>query len=429
MSNKIMIIPVRITIVTSSILMIAVGLSGKKTETYKPDSVMSESLLKKSTTAYFSTSSDLNARDSIKPGAVTTLVYSQAELEQMMKKPASMGEYQPSQAGPLRKPDGKGGFTYDSTFTVEKIKIRSEGYQITGWLYLPPGDKKYPLVVLTNGGGNIVRSIRSFSDFMAPVLAHCGYAAFVHDKRGTGESEGDYIKTTYDDYITDAGNCAIFLSKHRRINPEKIGVMGASEGGRIAVVAASRFPVFSYTISQAGTMVSAIDDRMNAQIKGMIDQGTIPDSIADLVSPVWRRSFEAWASKDPREHEEVNREINQMRKIYPRSYLPFTKNEMDSLPGFAIILPTWNSLGADYMTEMDLFTKKWLAIFGAEDRVVPTDESVRNIERLMKASGNIHCNVAVIPRMGHVPVDIETKRRIDFDYLILNWLNKNILME
>jgi pimeloyl-ACP methyl ester carboxylesterase len=370
-----------------------------------------------------------SAQNSPKTAEVKSLVYTRTELDQLMNKPDCMGEYQPSQAGPLRKPDGKGGFTRDSTFTVEKIRVRSEGYLITGWLYLPPGEKKCPLVILTNGGGNIVRSIRSFSDFMAPVLAHCGYAAFVHDKRGTGESEGDYVKTTYDDYITDAGNCAIFLSKCKRIDPGKIGVMGASEGGRIAVIAASRFPVFSFVISQAGTVVSAIEDRMYAQINGMIDQGIITDSIAGLVSPVWRRSFEAWASKDPAEHAKVDREIRQQRKICSESYLPSTREEMDSLPGFSIILPTWNSLGADYMTEMEHFNKRWLAIFGAEDRVVPTDESVRNINRYMEISGNKNCNIAIIPGMGHVPVDVETKRRIDFDHLIINWLNRNVLKD
>ncbi|HBE42773.1 MAG TPA: hypothetical protein DDW27_16535, partial [Bacteroidales bacterium] len=106
-------------------------------------------------------------------------VYSEAELEMMMTKPGCMGDYLPAQAGPLRKPDGKGGFTCDSTFTVEKTSIRSEGFLLTGWLYLPLGDKKCPLIILTNGGGNIVRAIRSFSDFMAPLLTHCGYAAFV----------------------------------------------------------------------------------------------------------------------------------------------------------------------------------------------------------------------------------------------------------
>ncbi len=361
-----------------------------------------------------------------KTADVKNLVYTQAELDIMMTKPASMGDYQPSLAGPLRKPDGSGGFRYDSTFTVEKIVVNSEGYLLTGWLYLPLGVEKCPLVVLTDGGGDVVRAIRSFSDFMAPILAHCGYAAFVHDKRGTGESGGDYVMTTYDDYITDAGNCAIFLSAHKRINPEKIGVMGASEGGRVAVIAASRFPVFSFVISQAGTMVSAIEDRMYAQINGMIDRGTITDSIADLVRPIWRSSFEAWAGLSQDGHTRIDLEIDQMRKKYPRNYLPFKKCEMETIPDFAIVLPTWNSLGADYMTEMEHFTKKWLVIYGAEDRIVPTSASVRNIEYYMKLSGNTNCNVAVIPRMGHVPVDIETKERINFDYLIINWLDRNV---
>lgn len=353
-------------------------------------------------------------------------LYTQSGLDLMMTKPSAMGEHVPSQSGPLRKPDGSGGFTYDSTFTVEKIIINSEGYLLTGWLYLPLGEKSVPLVVLANGGGNVVRAIRSFSDFMAPILAHCGYAAFVHDKRGTGESEGDYVMTTYDDYITDAGNCAIFLSAHKRINPEKIGVMGASEGGRVAVIAASRFPVFSFVISQAGTMVSAIDDRLYAQINGMIDNGIISVSVAGLVRPIWRSSFEAWAGLSQDGHTRIDLEIDQMRKKYPRNYLPFKKHEMDTIPDFAIVLPTWNSLGADYMTEMEHFTKKWLAIYGAEDRIVPTSASVRNIEYYMNLSGNTNCNVAVIPRMGHVPVDIETRVRINFDYLIINWLDLNI---
>ncbi len=358
---------------------------------------------------------------------IKSLVYSQAELDSLMIKPASMGEYRPSQAGPLRKPDGNGGFTYDSTFTVGKIRINSDGFQITGWLYLPLGNEKCPLIVLTNGGGNNVRSVKSFSDFMAPVLAHCGYAAFVHDKRGTGESGGEFYKTTYDDYIKDAGNCANFLSKHDRIDPGLIGIMGASEGGRIAVVAASRYPVFTFVISQAGTMVSAIDDRLYAQLNGMVDGGVITDSIAQIVRPLWQKSFEAWASKDPARHTMVDNEIEEQRKLLPREALPFKKAEMDATDDFGMILPTWNSLGSDYMTEMKNFRKNWLAIFGAEDRVVPTEESVKNINYYMSLSGNPDCNIAIIPGMGHIPVDLKTKQRINFDYLIINWLNRTVM--
>jgi len=356
-----------------------------------------------------------------------SFIYSAQEVEKLMIKPACMGDYISSQSGPLRKPDGNAGFILDSTFTVEKIKIPSDGLLITGWLYLPLLTEKCPLVVLTNGGGDGSRGIKSFSDFMAPVLAHCGIAAFVHDKRGTGESEGDYVKTTYNDYITDAGNCAVFLSGHKRINPDLIGVMGASEGGRIAVIAASRYPEIKFAVSQAGTVVSKVEDRLYAQLNGMKDAGVLNDSTCILVRPLWEKSFRAWESNDPAEHEKVNTEILEWRKKYDRSVLPYTNYEMESIPDFRIVLPTWRSMPNDYLTELGHFKKKWLAIFGETDRVVPTEASVKNINHYMLLSGNKDYNIAVISRMGHVPVDTETKRMVNFHYLIINWLNENII--
>ena len=90
---------------------------------------------------------------------------------------------------------------------------------------------------------------------------------------------------------------------------------------------------------------------------------------------------------------------------YDQRYLPSTKKKMDS-PAFSTILPTWRSLGYDYMCEMEHFNKKWLAIFGENDRVVPTEASVKNIIHTMSLSGNRSYKIAIIPRMGHVPVDI-----------------------
>jgi hypothetical protein len=174
-------------------------------------------------------------------------------------------------------------------------------------------------------------------------------------------------------------------------------------------------------------MVSAIDDRLYAQINGMLDAGVIDEQTAERVSPLWIKSFRAWASDDPLEHENADKEINEWRKSYSRNSLPFTKTEMESIPQFTAVLPTWKSLGYDYLSDMAHFNKKWLAIFGETDRVVPTEESVKNIKHYMSLSGNNNYNIAIIPRMGHVPVDAETKRRIDFDYLIINWLYQNIV--
>ena len=355
-------------------------------------------------------------------------VLSPERLEKMFEKPAALSGYKPLQSGPLLRLDSVNGPVLDTTFLVEQMQIESEGLMINGWLYLPEKEGKYPLVVLTNGGGGDNRPIKSLSDFIAPVFAHCGIAAFVHDKRGTGKSEGIFRETTYEDYIRDAGNCAIHLSNDPRINPDLIGVMGGSEGGRIAVVAASRYPVFKFVISMNGTMVSMIDDRLNAQTGALRNHG-YSDSLVQLARPLWRESFGAWASNDPQVHEKVNQKINKYRESFDRGLIPFTKEEMDTIPEFEDLLPTWNSLQYDYLTEMQQFNKKWLALFGAEDQVVPTEASVKNILHYMSVSGNEDYTIAIIPNCGHAPVDTKTGQRILFENIILNWMNENVLSD
>lgn len=346
-------------------------------------------------------------------------------LETLLVKPTCLEGYWPNPSGPLSRLDLPEGTPADSTFTVEKLKIQSDGLIITGWLYLPLNKGKHPLVILTNGGGDGTRPIKSLSNWLAPILSHCGIATFVHDKRGTGESEGEFIKTTYDDYVTDAGNCAIFLAKHSRIDSTKIGIIGGSEGGRIAVLAASRYPEIKFVASFAGTVVSTIDDRINAQ-KGWLKSLNLPDTTFNAVLSMHEKSIRAWASNDSTEHRKVNEEIFKMRKKYDAEILPHTKEEMDSIPDFKAVLPTWYSLPNDYLTELKHFNKKWFAIFGEVDQVVPTQASANNIVRYMSISGNNDYLIAIIPNCGHAPVNTETKRMIRMDNIILNWLNENL---
>ena len=370
----------------------------------------------------------LPAQRSVAADAASHLL-SRAQVEALLaRRPACLEGYRTNQTGMLSRSDAPPGVRAESTFTVETLAVPSDGVLIRGWLYLPkrPANARYPAIVLTNGGGDGSRTIKSLSDWIAPVLAHCGIAALVHDKRGTGESGGRFVETTYDDYVTDAGNLAVFLTRHPRINPKLIGVLGGSEGGRVAVLTASRFPAVTFVVSFAGTVVSAQEDRIYAHMGGFRARG-IPDSVIAAVEPLWRRSFAAWASDTPADHAKVNAEIAEARGRFPREVLPFPKAEMEAIPDFAAVLPTWRSLGRDYLTEMERFRKPWLAIFGELDQVVPTQASVRNVQRLMAQSRNTRYAIAVIPRCGHAPVDVETRRMIRLDNLILNWLTDHVL--
>lgn len=75
----------------------------------------------------------------------------------------------------------------------------------------------------------------------------------IYDKRGCGESTGDWKKAVFSDLADDALAGIRLLQKHSRIDKNRIGFFGSSQGGWIALLAASRFSnsAFIATLSAA----------------------------------------------------------------------------------------------------------------------------------------------------------------------------------
>ena len=86
----------------------------------------------------------------------TENIYSEEQLVLLLETPPCLAGYRTNQTGYLSKLDSTEFGTLDTTFTVEKIKVPGEGLMINGWLYLPIGNGRHPLIILTNGGGNNV---------------------------------------------------------------------------------------------------------------------------------------------------------------------------------------------------------------------------------------------------------------------------------
>ena len=57
-----------------------------------------------------------------------------------------------------------------------------------------------------------------------------GLAVLVYDKRGTGDSGGDFSTAGYKDFVQDALAAVRFLRSREDIDPLRIGLLGSSEG-------------------------------------------------------------------------------------------------------------------------------------------------------------------------------------------------------
>ena len=87
-------------------------------------------------------------------------------------------------------------------------------HRLAGTLYLPLSGPPAPAVVFVHGAGPAVRGDRYHE--LARHFARKGVAALIYDKRGCGESTGDWTRAGLPDLAEDALACVRLLAAGRR---------------------------------------------------------------------------------------------------------------------------------------------------------------------------------------------------------------------
>jgi len=115
---------------------------------------------------------------------------------------------------------------------------------IGGTLTMPEGEgKKYPAILLISGSGEQDRdeNIAGHKPFLviADHLSRRGFAVLRVDDRGVGASSGNPLTATTADFVTDVKTSINFLKSHAVVDPDKVFLVGHSEGGLIAIMTAA----------------------------------------------------------------------------------------------------------------------------------------------------------------------------------------------
>ena len=127
----------------------------------------------------------------------------------------------------------------------EAITLDHNGEKIFGILHRPLHSHKVPAVVICPGfAGNKCGKFRMFVT-LGKELAKQGIAVFRFDYRGSGDSEGEFRDITIEGKTSDTEKCLEFLSNDPQIDPTRLGLLGRSLGGAIAVLTARRMPIIS----------------------------------------------------------------------------------------------------------------------------------------------------------------------------------------
>ncbi|GGS78437.1 hypothetical protein GCM10010156_41430 [Planobispora rosea] len=124
--------------------------------------------------------------------------------------------------------------------TEERVTFRSGGLVLGGTLALPSGPGPHPAVVIMTGSGPMDRDADhkrmplGVSRDLAHALARAGVASFRYDKRGVGESQGDFLSAGLNDNIDDARAALSWLRGRTEVDPAAVFLAGHSEGAVIA---------------------------------------------------------------------------------------------------------------------------------------------------------------------------------------------------
>jgi uncharacterized protein len=141
-------------------------------------------------------------------------------------------------------------------YTEREVRVPSvDGVTLAGTLTLPPGPGPHPAVVLVTGSGPHDRdeSLMGHRPFLvlADALARAGVAVLRCDDRGVGGSTGDFAAATTHDFAVDAAAALRHVAALEEIDAERVGILGHSEGGYVAPLAAGSAPV-AFVVLVAG---------------------------------------------------------------------------------------------------------------------------------------------------------------------------------
>jgi pimeloyl-ACP methyl ester carboxylesterase len=133
------------------------------------------------------------------------------------------------------------------TFREKEVTIQS-GVELKGTLSFPENSvEKLPAVLILPGTGNIDRNgkmnekidlklYRQLADF----ITNLGFINLRYDKRGIGASSGDYYAAGLWELVEDARACVKFLKDLPEVDPDKIILLGHSEGSMLSTAVAAR---------------------------------------------------------------------------------------------------------------------------------------------------------------------------------------------
>ena len=204
----------------------------------------------------------------------------------------------PGENKPKRPQTPAGPFPY----ATEEVSFTNGDVVLNGTLALPEGvSRETPVLIMVTGSGQQNRDEELFEHkpfaVIADALAKAGVATLRYDDRGYGDPSANPMAWTTDDFKNDALAGMELLRKRF----DKVGVLGHSEGGTIAMMIAAENKA-DFVVSLAGMAVSGAEtlvEQNRLALAGLGFGDETVDSYCKLVETAFKAIVDGDMMPDP----------------------------------------------------------------------------------------------------------------------------------
>ena len=265
----------------------------------------------------------------------------------------------------------------------------ADGIELSASLQLPKSNGPHPAVILIGGDGPQTRD-EPMLVATSQYLAGRGWAVLRADKRGTGKSSGKLEEATTRDLANDVAAGFDLLRQDERVRPNRVGLIGHSEGSLVAVMVAARRQDVSFAVLLAYPVVG-IEETLQLQKELHLKHEGASDRQLEN-----ERRYLALVVNGVRQNKtnaEILDAVSGLRSEVERSLDEEFVAELRS-PWFRFLL--------DYAPSSDLKKIRCplLALYAEKDWQVPPPQNKKALLRILRET-RVNCQIADLPGLNH----------------------------
>ena len=307
----------------------------------------------------------------------------------------------------------------------DDVRFSSGNIQLAGTLISPNVEGKLPAIILVHASG---AEDREYLLPLARFLIRHGIAVFGYDKRGVGDSTGDWNSASFDDLAGDVIAAFNYLKSRGDVDSTQIGLLGWSQAGWIMPLAAVRAKDVAFLISVSGAEVRPAETGIDHAEREMSARGMRPPVVANIIEIMKLQNRYAETGRGWDEYAAA-RENLATRIGQPPDTLPATPDH-----------PSWQFMRRLFFYDPEPTLRQLkvptLAIFGELDNNILAEKNRAAWEAALKAGGNPDYTLRILPKANHLQLEatvgnnaeMASLRRFVPEYFttIRDWLAKRV---